>query len=300
MPTCTQCGTKRGLDDFSDAQICGRGRCLQCSNPRLWAKRLERGLHHRPLSELGRTADSERPEQELRLPAAAKLVAASVRCRGGCGQLLPASHFSARQLAGKGKCQACAKQASAANLSQQADQVRKRRRDGEDGIDRWAAGLGSIEEPSWQTPGGFRSAQVDELQGRETEGRETEGEGDAAEEQYVQELLRGVEDARRSKAQASAVQRAAASVELDASNTGHGLLQRLGWEPGTGLGSQQQGALLPAASLLPSQLDKKGLSRADEVPAAAAADECFTSLPARVPFVCVHVSNTTTAACARE
>jgi len=213
---------------------------------------------------------------------------------------LPASHFSARQLAGKGKCQACAKQASAANLSQQADQVRKRRRDGEDGIDRWAAGLGSIEEPSWQTPGGFRSAQVDELQGRETEGRETEGEGDASEEQYVQELLRGVEEARRSKAQASAVQRAAASVELDASNTGHGLLQRLGWEPGTGLGSQQQGALLPAASLLPSQLDKKGLSRADEVPAAAAADECFTSLPARVPFVCVHVSNTTTAACARE
>ena len=297
MPTCTECGTKRGLDDFSDAQICGRGRCLQCSNPRLWAKRLERGLHHRPLSELGRTAGSERPEQELRLPTAAKPAAASVRCRGGCGQLLPASHFSARQLAGKGKCQACAKQASAANLVQQADQVRKRRRDGEDGIDLWAAGLGSIGEPSWQAPGGFRfSAQGDELQGRETAGRETEG--DDAEEQYVQELLRGVEEARRAKAQASAARRAAASAELDASNAGHGLLQRLGWEPGTGLGSQQQGALLPAASLLPGQLDKKGLSRADEVPAAEAGDECFTSRPAPVPFV--SFSNTTTAGGARE
>ena len=297
MPTCTECGTKRGLDDFSDAQICGRGRCLQCSNPRLWAKRLERGLHHRPLSELGRTAGSERPEQELRLPTAAKPAAASVRCRGGCGQLLPASHFSARQLAGKGKCQACAKQASAANLVQQADQVRKRRRDGEDGIDLWAAGLGSIGEPSWQAPGGFRfSAQGDELQGRETAGRETEG--DDAEEQYVQELLRGVEEARRAKAQASAARRAAASAELDASNAGHGLLQRLGWEPGTGLGSQQQGALLPAASLLPGQLDKKGLSRADEVPAAEAGDECFTSRPAPVPFV--SFSNTTTAGVARE
>ena len=174
MPTCTQCGTKRGLDDFSDAQICGRGRCLHCSNPRLWAKRLEHGLHHRPLSELGRTATSERPEQELRLPTAAKPAAASVRCRGGCGQLLPASHFSARQLAGKGKCQACAKQASAANLVQQADQARKRRRDAEDRFDRWA-GLGSIEEPAWPTPGSFGLAQGDEPEGRRSEGREAEG-----------------------------------------------------------------------------------------------------------------------------
>ena len=307
MPTCTQCGTKRGLDDFSDAQICGRGRCLLCSNPRLWAKRLERGLDHRPLSELGRSAwardaGSERSEQELRLPAAAKPAAASVRCRGGCGQLLPASQFSARQLAGKGKCQACAKQASATNLVQQADQVRKRRRDGEDEMDRWAAGLGSIEEPPGQMPGGFRcAAQGDEAQGRELDGREAGGretEGDDAEEQYVQELLRGVEEARRAKAQASAAaaHRAAASAELDASNAGHGLLQRLGWEPGTGLGSQQQGALLPAATLLPGQLDKKGLSRADEVPAAATEDDCFTSLPAPVPFV----SFSSTTGCARE
>ena len=217
MPTCTQCGTKRGLDDFSDAQICGRGRCLQCSNPRLWAKRLEHGLHHRPLSELGRTATSERPEQELRLPAAAKPAAASVRCRGGCGQLLPASHFSARQLAGKGKCQACARQASAANLVQQADQARKRRRDAEDRFDRWAA-LGSIEEPPWPTPGSFGFAQGDEPKGRRSsEGRESEGsgaEGDEAEEQYVQELLRGVEEARRAKAQASAAQRAGLGLVL--------------------------------------------------------------------------------------
>ena len=59
---------------------------------------------------------------------------------------------------------------------------------------------------------------------------------------------------------------------------------------------QQQGALLPAATLLPGQLDKKGLSRADEVPAAAAGDECFSSLPAPVPFV----SFSSTTGCARE
>ena len=168
---------------------------------------------------------------------------------------------------------------------QQADQVRKRRRDGEEDMDRWM-GLGSMDR-------GFRcAAQSGEPQGGGTEG------GDA-EEQYVQELLRGVEDARRAKAKASVAQRAAAAAEpavpLSASNAGHGLLQRLGWEPGTGLGSQQQGALLPAASLLPGQLDKRGLSRADEVPAAAE-DECFTSLPAPVPFV----SLSSTAGHARE
>ena len=60
-------------------------------------------------------------------------------------------------------------------------------------------------------------------------------------------------------------------------------------QPGTGLGAQQQGALLPAASLLSGQLDKKGLSRADEMPAAPAGDEqsfsLNSSLAAPVPFV---------------
>ena len=74
--------------------------------------------------------------------------------------------------------------------------------------------------------------------------------------------------------------------------------QRLGWEPGTGLGAQQQGALLPAASLLTGQLDKKGLSRADEVPAASAGDKqslsFSASLAAPVPFV--SLSNTASTA----
>ena len=279
MPTCTQCGTRRGLDDFSDAQMCGRGRCLQCSNPRLWAKRLERGLDHRPLSDLGRTPGSVRPEQELRLPAAAKPAAASVRC-SVCCQLLPPSQFSARQLAGKGKCQSCAKQASAANLVQQADQVRKRQRDGEDDLDRWM-GLGSTEETPRSAAAGFHGA----AQGGEPRGGEAEAAD--AEERYVQELLQGVEEARRAKARAGVARRdaaAAPAVPLNESNAGHNLLQKLGWEPGTGLGSQQQGALLPAATLLPGQLGKRGLSRADEEPAAAE-DECFTCLPAPVPFV---------------
>ena len=50
-----------------------------------------------------------------------------------------------------------------------------------------------------------------EQEEEEKEGGESEGsgaEGDEAEEQYVQELLRGVEEARRAKAQARAAQRA--------------------------------------------------------------------------------------------
>ena len=266
MPVCTQCGLKRGLDDFSDAQICGRGRCLECSNPRLWAQRLAEGPGGRPLSGLGRTKQPERVEQELRLPAASKAPAASVRCTG-CRQLLPASQFSARQLSGKGKCQSCAKQASATNLVQQAEQARKRQRGSEhDAMMEWWQAQGEEEEPGVAA--------------------------DAEEERYVQELLRGVEEARRGGKARTATQSAASAaaaepVSLDESNAGHALLQRLGWEPGTGLGAQRQGALLPASSHLPGQRDKRGLSQADEVVPAATGDEDadFSRLPAPVAFV---------------
>ena len=227
MPTCTQCLRKRSLDDFSDAQLCGgRGKCLECSNPRLWARRRAADLGDRPLQDLGRS----------RKPPAAD---GSRQCTN-CQQFLPLSRFSARQLAGKGKCQGCAAQASATNQAQQAEQARKRRHEGDE-------------------------ERIDTASRKRAE-------VDADEEEYVRGLLRGVEaarDAARRREPATAA--AAAPVPLGEDSAGFALLQRLGWVPGTGLGAQASGGLLPVSQLLRSQSerDKRGLGQIDGADGAA-------------------------------
>ena len=234
MPVCTECFVKRPLDDFSDAQLCGgRGRCLACSNPRLWAKRAAAGLDHRPLSELGRSRPAAMETESRRDKGPSSV--GSFECKA-CRRRLPLSQFSARQLAGKGKCAACAKQSVAANLAQQAGQARKRGRDEQE--DAW-----------WETQ------PVQSV--------------DPEEERYIEELLRGVEEARRAKSRDAAAS-GPATGPVSATNRGHVLLKKLGWAPGTGLGAQEQGGLQPAAQELPAQQDKRGLGTSH---AAAAAME---------------------------
>jgi hypothetical protein len=75
---------------------------------------------------------------------------------------------------------------------------------------------------------------------------------DPAEERYISELLEGVEEARRASIAAARRRAAEGSAArpngpLDASNKGHRMLERLGWEPGTGLGARQDGEVVPVA-----------------------------------------------------
>lgn len=196
------------MEDFSDAQLfSGRGKCLQCSNPRLHARRCGAGLSDQPLSDLGRSR-----------PRAPKGSDGGLRECMGCHQKLPLKNYSSRQLSGKGKCHACASQSSALNKAQHA----KRRRDD---IDFFFMGT---------------------------------SEGIDSEDEYVRELLHGVEVARN--ARKSLVQ---PEPVLDESNPGHQMLQRLGWSPGSGLGARSDGNILPVAVALHSQQDKRGLGQVD-------------------------------------
>ena len=107
MPTCRQCARTLPLHDFSDAQLAGRGKCLSCSNPRLFAKRQAAGLDHLPLEDLGRKKSARAvPEGSMR------------ECTS-CHQSLPLGRFSSRQLSGKGKCQGCAANSSVVNEARQ-------------------------------------------------------------------------------------------------------------------------------------------------------------------------------------
>ena len=116
MPTCTCCLVVKAIDQFADAQLVGKGKCLQCSNPRLAAKMLAEGLEQQPLADLGRSrVAGKRPaEQQMRDCSA-------------CRRKLPVKSFSSRQLSsqGKGRCKACASQACIANITEQS----KRRRE---------------------------------------------------------------------------------------------------------------------------------------------------------------------------
>ena len=110
MPTCARCLEVHPLDDFSDAQL-QKGRsakCLRCSNPRLYALKQASDVHDQPLSALGRSRPAKRPP-------AAELD--STKLCSGCHLDLPLARFSKRQLspAGKGRCIACAKQATTLN-----------------------------------------------------------------------------------------------------------------------------------------------------------------------------------------
>lgn len=120
MPTCAQCQHKRSIDDYSDAQLVrgSKGRCLKCSNPRLWAQREASGLGDRPLCDLGRSRHASKG-----------IADGSIEC-SSCRRELPRTRFSSRQLAGKRRCHSCAASASATNLTQQAEQALKRQRDG--------------------------------------------------------------------------------------------------------------------------------------------------------------------------
>ena len=115
MPRCTRCGEVRPLDDFSEAQLCGRGKCLQCSNPHLYARRAAAGSG--PLAEVGRVRGSPvmPPSDHMR------------DCNV-CGRPTPLSSFSRRQLNGAGKCPACATRSCANNEAQQAADARSERK----------------------------------------------------------------------------------------------------------------------------------------------------------------------------
>lgn len=89
---------------------------------------------------------------------------------------------------------------------------------------------------------------------------------DPAEKRYVCELLEGMEEARRASIAAarrlsSQESAARAAGPLDASNRGHHMLERLGWEPGTRLGTRQDGQVLPVAIGSPQRRDTSGLGR---------------------------------------
>eukprot|EP00966_Prymnesium_polylepis_P305773 7065873-Prymnesium_polylepis.2 len=137
----------------------------------------------------------------------------------------PLVAFSKRQLAGKGRCVACAAQSTASNLAQQAEGRQKRGRE-------MAAGLA-----------------LDEC---------CRGEQDD-DDPYVRELLRGVNEARAEQARRRTCSAEAAA--LDERNPGHQMLQRLGWSTGSGLGARGDGELLPVSHALAAQHDRRGLGR---------------------------------------
>jgi hypothetical protein len=147
-----------------------------------------------------------------------------------CRRHLSVSRFSKRQLAGAGRCSTCTAKVCAANEQSQAEASCKRRREGEaDWVDLICA-------------------------------------PDPAEERYVCELLEGMEEARRASIAAarrlsSEESAARAAGPLDDSNLGHRMLERLGWEPGTGLGARQDGQVLPIAIELPQRRGTSGLGR---------------------------------------
>lgn len=118
MPACSRCLEVRPIEEFSDAQLYGKRKCLRCSNPRLHAKKVaaETGACKLSLSDVGRSRLAAPPADGL-------------RACSSCRKLVPIASYSARQLNGKGNCPSCAKRASEANLARQADQGRKRQRD---------------------------------------------------------------------------------------------------------------------------------------------------------------------------
>ena len=148
--------------------------------------------------------------------------------------MLPLRRFSKRQLSGAGKCAACAANASAENVASQAQASRKRQ----------------LEECL--------------LWG------EAESSADPEEKQYVQALLASVESARRVDAASDCARGAAhaasqAMCPLDSTNRGRQMLERLGWEPGEGLGARRDGNLFPlTAEMLKSQRNTSGLGSVNE------------------------------------
>mmetsp|Transcript_40129 Transcript_40129/g.66598 ORF Transcript_40129/g.66598 Transcript_40129/m.66598 type:complete len:277 (-) Transcript_40129:239-1069(-) len=216
MPVCSRCFEVKELDDFSDAQLLTKGRCLQCSNPKLAARKSAAGLDHYPLSDLGRTPQTFADAMATRKSSSRTSRtcisdATGTRECSCCNKQLPFSSYSTRQLSGKGKCKVCAAQSCLAN--QQVQQAISTKRKHEDII--------STLDP-----------------------------GDAA---HRRELLSRVDEARK------LYQRELCAPTLDKQNTGHRMLERLGWLPGTGLGAQRDGAICPAALEMPSQCDKRGI-----------------------------------------
>jgi len=74
----------------------------------------------------------------------------------------------------------------------------------------------------------------------------------------VEEARRASIAARRLSSEESAAQ---AASPLDASNRGHRMLERLGWEIGSGLGARQDGEVLPVAIRLSERRGAIGLGR---------------------------------------
>ena len=58
----------------------------------------------------------------------------------------------------------------------------------------------------------------------------------------------------------------ATSHRLDSTNKGHQMLRKLGWEPGSGLGMQADGATALVSDTLPTQSGRTGLGHCDTTP----------------------------------
>lgn len=213
------CCSALPLEAFSEAQLLGKRKCLRCSNPRLFAKRAAAELEQSVAA-----AAHPRPAKPVRTMDMTR----ECSC---CGRHVPIASFSARQLAGKGRCPACACMAS--HLNQQEQQRAKRP----------------------------RYAELIELGGAVEELSDA-AESDDSEAEYERELLRGVEEARAAAAAAAGAQRP--EQPLDASNAGHQMLRKLGWTPGSGLGAPghdgaPQPEPVPASEAIRSQRDRRGL-----------------------------------------
>jgi len=170
-----------------------------------------------------------------------------------CNTRKPASDFSKRQLrAGPGRgaaCKACAEVATRRNHTQQ-KLVRKRRRG--DGLLPGEYGDlqpadDDLQQPWWQ-PG--------LLPGDESDGS---AEGVPYSLEPIAETPSAEAVRARVERGSGALQRPVDHKEIDQTNRGHLLLRKLGWEPGTGLGAQRAGGLLPVSQLVHAQRGRDGL-----------------------------------------
>lgn len=108
---------------------------------------------------------------------------------------------------------------------------------------------------------------------------EASDDDDSEDERYKTDLLRSVDEARRSGGGTSTGATslpADLSVPIDESNPGHRMLQKLGWMPGSGLGLQGQGGVDP-----PALVSRQGRCGLGQLPSGGAANEQPTALNRR-------------------
>ncbi|KAL1511224.1 hypothetical protein AB1Y20_006036 [Prymnesium parvum] len=248
------CHQVKPLDAFSDAQLAGRGKCLACSNPRLLARRLEESLAGSPLP----ASASPRAAEALRINCTTA-EASRINCaEAEASQISPfaAEGSQINRTAAEAsrinrtaaeaswiKCTACreAKPPSAFSRRQLSGKGRCARC----AADSTAANL-------------REQAEARLKRGREDSAAGSYGsERSRADEEYEHALLQSVEEAQAAHEKS----KRRAQPPLDESNPGHQMLQRLGWEVGTGLGARSDGEVVPLAVSHCPQRNRLGLGQ---------------------------------------